>query len=295
MKAALVAACVTVIGVVLVVAIIGSCVVQNRRTGAQLCAAMLGAAPQDDATVESLSGPAAAALAAGRQLTGEDAYRFVVTLNTITNWRQLPADQILDWITDPSPARLPAAAQLDSPWPTSKFDTDQAGTQPARWSSYGQACAMVLHRADARTSTPTSTPAQPTSVTAAAPPTVATTAAPDGAQPDRTAVVAAVTGRLGAVTPEPALWEVICPTPQLDAKRTLFEQLARTSPVLSAAPGDLACYDFTTSGPARCPLVIAAAPTPAIATLNTDGILVAEPIPANSTIIKPVTVNGAAG
>lgn len=295
MKAALVAVAGAVIGVVLLVVIMGSSVVQNRRTGARLCVSMLGAGPQDDATVESLSGLQAAALAAGRQLTGEDAYRFVVTLNTITNWRQLPADQILDWITDPSPARLPAAAQLDSTWPAPKFDTDQTGTQPQRWSSYEQACAMVLHRADARTSTPTSTPAPPPSVTAAASPTVATTALLDGVQPDRIAVVAAVTGRLGAVTPEPQLWEAISPTPQLDAKRTLFEQLGRTSPVMSPAPGDLACYDFTTSGPARCSLVIAAAPTPAIATPNTDGILVAEPIPANSTIIEPVSVSEAAG
>jgi hypothetical protein len=290
MKAALVAAVVTVIGAGLVVVIMGSSVVQNRRVGTRLCTAMLGAAPEDGATVESLSGHQAAALVVGQQRTGEEAYRFVVTLNTITNWRRLPAGQILDWITGPPQAQLPAGAQLDRTWPAPEFDTGQPDTKPARQSLYEQACATILHHADGRTPTPTPPPSMP----AAAPSAAATTAAPYGVQPDRRAVAAAVMGRLGAVVSEPQLWEIISPTPQLDAKRTLFEQLARTSPVMSPRPGDLACYDFTTSGPTRCSLVIAAEPTPAMATPSADGILVAEPVPANSTIIEPAIVSGAA-
>jgi hypothetical protein len=289
MKAALMAVAVTVIGAGLVVVIMGSAAVQNRRTGTRLCTAMLGAAPEDDATVDNLSGPQATALAVGQHPFGEDAYRFVVTLNTITNWRRLPAGQILDWISDPQRAQLPAGAQIDSTWPAPEFDTRQPDTKPARRPLYEQACATILHRADARTST--STP--PPSVPVVAPSADAMTAAPDSVQPPRSAVAAAVTGRLGAVISEPQLWAAISPDPQLDAKRTLFEQLARTSPVMSPRPGDLACYDFTTSGPTRCSLVIAAKPTSAIATPNADGILVAEPIPANSTIIEPAHTNRA--
>ena len=35
-----------------------------------------------------------------------------------------------------------------------------------------------------------------------------------------------MTGQLGGAVSEPQLWQLISPTPQLDAKHTLFEQLA---------------------------------------------------------------------
>lgn len=274
----------SVVGAVLLIAVIAPPADQIRHTGVQLCTAMLGAAPDDHATVENLSGAQAAALAADRHLTGDGAYRFVATLNTIKNWRLLPADQVLDWAANPAAARLPDRAQLDSPWPAPTPDTDPPDPEQEGGTLYEQACATILRRADALTST--------TEPVRASTPTATTSNDADlGTSARRAAVVDEVIRHLGAATAESQLWATISPTPHLDAKRTLFTQLAHTAPVAQPSPGDLVCYDFTASGPARCSLVINAGPAPTIAAPDAEETLVAQPMPANRVIIEPVPVN----
>ena len=122
MKAVLAAICGVVIGAVVVVVVItGPSVAQMHQTGAQMCTAMLGIPQAISQPVASLSGGDAQNLAPGG-LTGQDAYRFVVTLNTITNWRRLPVAQVSQWISDPSPARLPKGAEVDTPWPAPQVE-----------------------------------------------------------------------------------------------------------------------------------------------------------------------------
>lgn len=234
----------------------------NRGVGEQRGqVSFVGGLAQNESSAHQI----AAALAAGRHLTGDSAYRFVTTVNTITNWRTLPADQVLDWATNPA-APLPGGAQLDLPWPPPAVAEQSNPDSESSRSLYKQACATVLRRADELTTT------RPK----------ATSPTDDG----RAAAVEEVTHKLGTPISEAQLWAVISPTPHLDAKRTLFAQLASAAPIAEPTPGDLVCYDFTTSGPARCSLVIQAGAAPAIAALNAQDTLVAQPMPANSVIIE---------
>lgn len=254
-----------------------------RHTAATLCTAMLGEPPTPTTTVADLGGPAAAAVAEHLQpaigpLTGMRAYRFVSTLNTITNWHQLAPEQLALWAGDPHNNPAPAGAHYqDDPWPSTRPDASEEektlGAEPPEGevSLYESACSHLLVRTEA---TPSSA------------------AAASGAaelihdRRSRRELVGRITARMGTTLSESALWQLVSLTPERDATRTLFDQLMAHPHALTSTPqaGDLACYDFTTAGPAHCALLLSADPA-TIAALNPAGVLIAAPIPANHTSI----------
>lgn len=285
---------------VLFVTLIAPLAVGTRDGASTLCAAMLGVPPSSGVSVTSLSGPDAEIVAAQRidnsaLPTGEDAYRFVTSLNTVTNWRQLPAVELAAWSMNPEAVPLPNGAVLDAPWPAPTVEPHPDVPDSVVPSVYEAACATVLHRADQRaTVTASSQTGTTTSVTASATgggmlASSTSLAPPVAADPQRAPLVAAVTGLIGTQVAEMELWQAISPHPELDAKQMLFEQLARSRPISPPQPGDLACYDFTVSGPARCALVIAPTATglPQIAATDNAGILTAQVVPLNVTYIRP--------
>ncbi|AYE99540.1 hypothetical protein C0J29_31745 (plasmid) [Mycobacterium paragordonae] len=260
--------------VLIVVVMVAPATATMTHTGQRICAAMLGQPPEATATVATLQDAQTQALAPAG-LTGQDAYQFVATLNTVINWRDLPAAQVSAWAANPAATPLPEGAQIDTPWPVPRSN-DPAPAFPQSVSLYESACATVLHRVDVHVANP---PHSATPITHTTP--------PDTASSQQPPIVAEVIKQLGTrISPE-VLWQWTSPTPHLDAKRTLFEQLTRTAPQAAPRPGDLTCYDYTVNGPARCALVLSLAPTPLMAATTADGILAAAPIPANSTIIGP--------
>lgn len=279
----------------LVVMITGPQGAESRRSSVQACTHMLGAPPGPEETVLSLGGPEAD-FVAGRNpasvgLTGGEAYRFVSTLNTITNWRALPPAEVAAWASAPGQLNPPAGAEFEPPWPAPELTEDQneqlaaavdsASATSTTVEAFEAACAVVLRRIDVAAEAAagmTSTPAGPT-----LPDTVA------AVSQRRAAIVNAVTARVGTVVSDSELWQLISPTPELDPRQTLLNALA-TRPdamVAVALPGDLACYDFTTTGPARCGVITSAQPS-SVTMIGADGMLTIGAIPSNSTIFRPV-------
>lgn len=279
----------------LVVIVMGPQGAESRRSSVAACTHMLGAAPGPDETVLSLGGPEADFVAshspASVGLTGGQAYRFVSTLNTITNWRALPPAEVATWVSTPDQLSPPVGAQFESPWPAPPLSDDQSQQLAAALDSpsaasrtvaaYEAACAVVLRRIDMAAETASSMPSTP------AGPTLPDTVA--AVSPRRAAIVDVVTERVGTAVTDDELWQLISPTPDLDPRQTLFSALA-TRPdamVAVALPGDLACYDFTTIGPARCGLVTTTEPS-SMTVIGSDGMLAISPRPSNSTIFRPV-------
>lgn len=274
----------------LVVLITSPQTVGTKQAAMGVCIGMLGTPPSPDSTIAGLSGPAADLVAQQRYQStpapiGAPAYLFVTTLNAVSNWRQLPITELASWLADPQASALPAGALLEQPWQEPEFTSEQyAGLQKA--SVYERACAVMLRRIDtyasvAGTATATTTrpPLEPVLPTSTLTPS-----------PNQNALVQVVTNKLGSPMTDGELWQLISPAPELDAKRMAFEQIAANpGPVIHAKPGDLACYDFTTSGPAHCSLIVTASATSEIAVIGADGKLTMQPIPFNSTIIRPIT------
>lgn len=290
-----------VLAVVVVVVIMVPQGADTRRSAAEVCTRMLGAPPAPESTVLTLGGPEADAVAAQwvaaarTPLTGAQAYRFVSTLHTLINWRRLPPAEVAAWAGAADPvATPPAGAELEAPWPAPELTTDQnaqlAATLERAQSSpdsisvadYETACAVVLRRIDVATAA-----ARATSATLPSSSTLPTAVAAISAR--RAAVVEAVTARLGTAVTDAELWQLISPTPDSDPRQTLLSALAiQPDAVVSVAlPGDLVCYDFTTSGPTRCGLITTAEPS-SMAVIGADGMLSTGPIPSNSTIFRPV-------
>lgn len=289
---------------VLFVVIISPLAVSTRQGASTLCAAMLGMPPAAGVSVTALSGNDAEILAMQRTTnsalpTGEDAYRFVTSLNGIVNWRHLPAAEVAAWSMDPASMPLPEGAVLDVPWPAPAVDPDPEIPAEITPSVYEAACATVLHRADQRAKAITSsqisstTPVGTTSIATTSvdvfTPTTMTAAPTTVADPQRAPLVAAVMGLIGTHVTEHELWQAISPRPDLDPKQMMFEQLAASRPVTPPQPGDVACYDFTLSGPTHCALVISPTATglPQIATPDSAGTLVAQVVPMNVTYLRP--------
>lgn len=279
----------------LVVIILGPQGAESRRSSVAACTHMLGAAPGPDETVLSLGGPEADFVAghnpASVGLTGAQAYRFVSTLNTVTNWRALPPAEVAAWVVDPDHVSAPVGAQFESPWPAPELTDDQNRQLAAALDSpsaasravaaFESACAVVLRRIDVAAEVASSMPSTPAGP--ALPDTVA------AISPRRAAIVDAVTARVGTVVTDAEVWQLISPTPDLDPRQTLFSALATRPDVMVAValPGDLACYDFTTTGPARCGVITTAQPS-GMTVIGSDGMLAIGPIPSNSTIFRPV-------
>lgn len=261
--------------VLIVVVMVGPATATLTHTGQRICTAMLGNPPDATATVATLQDAQAQSLAPAG-LSGQNAYRFVATLNTVINWRHLAAAQVAAWAADPSATSLPEGAQLDTPWPAPS-ETTPPTTIPRPASLYEEACAAILRRADTHVANP------PHTTTRTPNPNVPNTSS---SQPS--AIVAEVTRQLGTPMSSEALWQWISATPHLDPKRTLFEQLTRTAPVPAPRAGNLACYDFTLSGPAHCALILTSEPQPSMATIAADGVLAATPLPANCTIVETI-------
>lgn len=279
----------------LVVIILGPQGAESRRSSVAACTHMLGAAPGPDETVLSLGGPEANFVASQNPvsvgLTGGQAYRFVSTLNTIINWRVLPPAEVAAWVVDPDQVSAPVGAQFESSWPAPPLSDDQSQQLAAAVDSpsatsrtvaaFEAACAVVLRRIDVAAGVASSMPSTPAGPVL--PDTVAVVS------PRRAAIVDAVTARVGTVVTDSELWQLISPTPDLDPRQTLFSALAARpdAMVAVALPGDLACYDFTTTGPARCGLVTTTEPS-SMTVIGSDGMLAISPIPSNSTIFRPV-------
>lgn len=289
---------------VLFVILIAPLAVGTRDSASTLCAAMLGIPPSEGVSVMALSGPDAEIVAALRITnsalsTGEDAYRFVTSLNTVTNWRHLPPAEVAAWSVDPATMPLPNGAVIDAPWPAPAVEPNPDIPENIAASVYESACATVLHRADHRAKTTTSSQVSATTTvttttypgeTSANPlAPITTSPAAAVADPQRVPLVAAVSALIGTQVTEYQLWQAISPRADRDAKEMLFEELANSRPVSPPQPGDLACYDFTTSGPSRCALVIAPTATglPQIAATDSAGALVAQVVPTNVTYIRP--------
>lgn len=290
----------------LVVVIMGPQGAESRRSSVATCAHMLGTPPGPDETVLSLGGPQADLVAAqhpaGHPLTGGEAYRFVSTLNTITNWRILPPADVAAWVSAPDQvsAPVPAGAEFEQPWPAPELTADQrqqlaTAVEPSSPSTtsmspaasttvvaYENACAVVLRRIDVIAEA-----AQAGSVSSAPVPTL-----PDSVpavSQRRAQIVDAATTRIGTAMTDAELWQLISPTPDLDPRQTLLNALATNPDVLVAValPGDLACYDFTTTGPSRCGLITTAEPA-SMTVIGADGLLAIGPVPSNSTTFRPV-------
>jgi hypothetical protein len=277
-------AAVIAVPILLVVLLIGPQVTQSRQAGSAVCVAMLGYPPTPEVTVARLSGPYAESIAEqahpGTPLpVGESAYKFVTTLNTVTNWRTLVPQAVAAWAANPAKIPAPAGAIPEQPWSAAEFTEDQrellAQNTP---SAYDKACAVLLRRIEAETASATSASSQGSTAVADA---------------QRTRIVELINARIGGTTTDYELWQLVSPTPQLDARRTALAQLtANPGPLTDAAPGDLLCYDFTTWGPTHCALITTAAPHTQIAVIAADGTLTTTTAPDNSTIIHPTSTGG---
>jgi hypothetical protein len=241
-----------------------------RANSASLCEAMLGPAPQPRSTLADLAGPETVSLAgpAGRPaLTGDDAYRFVTTVNRIVNWRDLDPAAMAVWAANPDSAPPPAGAITQPPWPAPPLPEDSAETLAAAGDigPYGRACATVLARVDA---SPKPASNQP-------PP----------AEP-RTPLAETVNARIGTPSSAGELWQAVNPQPGSDARTMLLDTLVKNpaSRVYAPGPGDFVCYDFTVDGPTHCALVL---PDSTMATAAA-GTVTTAPIARVATFVRPI-------
>lgn len=286
-----VAAGVIGVPILLVVVLMSPQVAHSRQAGSAACVAMLGHPPTPESTVAGLGGREAETVAVqtyppGTLLpTGESAYEFVTTLNTITNWRALPPQAVAAWVTNPAQVPAPPGAVIEQHWSAPDFTPDQREVLARHTpSSYDKACAVMLRRIEEQTATTTATQPPPSSASPSA------ALATDG---QRTQILARITARIGTTITEADLWQLVSPTPQLDARRTAFSQLTAHPGAITddPRPGDVLCYDFTTWGPTHCALITAAASPTQIAVIAADGKLAVAIAPDNNTTIHPVSTS----
>jgi hypothetical protein len=217
------------------------------------CRVALGMAPQPTSTVAELGGQDAAAVAAtltppagsnavgaeqqtpqppvldeSALLRGERAYDFVTSLNTLDNWRALPADTLARWAIDPPSQPLPAGASLLPGLPADQINAVPADGQPA--SAYARGCATVISRA--------------TRVHVDAPGT--------DNKPPPTQVGADALAHLAALAGDPVtnleLLRVVDPSAVQDDPRQFYMNYQPTSHV---SAGEIVVYDFSIAGPAH--------------------------------------------
>lgn len=285
-----------VIGVpiLLVVVLMSPQVAHSRQAGSAACVAMLGHPPNPESTVAELGGREAETVAVqtyppGTPLpTGESAYQFVTTLNTITNWRALPPRAVAAWVANPAQVPAPPGAVIEQQWSAPDFTPDQREVLARHTpSSYDKACAVMLRRIEEQAATTSATQPPPSPPSSARPPAALAT---DG---QRTQIATRINARIGTTITEADLWQLISPTPQLDARRTALTQLTAHPGAITddPGPGDLLCYDFTTWGPMHCALITAAAPPTQIAVIAADGKLAIATAPDNNTTIHPASTS----
>ena len=254
--------------VAFVVGLAGPQAATDAANVAAFCRLALGAAPGPDTTVADLGGPDAATPAATLpdpwQLIGERAYQFVTTLNTIDNWRALPAADIAHWASDPPEGQLPAAARPLPGLPAElTVSTPAPDSQSApHLSSYAVACAGLINRS-------AHTPPAPAIATA-----TQTLVSPPA--PDPTPVIGTTISALDLLRiADPAASE---------ADPRLFYMNYPQAAGFSA--GDVVLFDFTTAGPAHFGI---ATSTQQMVTTASAGTAVAQlwPIPANASTVRP--------
>lgn len=252
---------------------------------AAICQIVMGMAPRSDSTVGQLGGSDAAAVAAtlteprgtdtGEQgssapaaphaapvdeLVGERAYAFVTSLNTLDNWRDLPADQVARWALDPPAGDAPAGAVQLAALPETQTSAVLADEQPV--TAYQRGCAATIGRATAIDVTPT------------------------GAQPGQPAPDATVLARAeGHMMSNLQLLHTINPGADKDDPRQFYLDYRPSAALRS---GDIVVYDFTLAGPAH--FGIALDEQQMLTTGSAaGGTVVVRPIPANSSAMSPTT------
>ncbi|MGD9622188.1 MAG: hypothetical protein AB7G47_19370 [Mycolicibacterium sp.] len=246
------------------------------------CQMVLGMAPQPDSTVGQLGGAEAAAVAATLtqpsaadlgtgptttipalpvdELLGERAYAFVTSLNTLDNWRTLPAEQVARWAIDPPNTAPPSGAVPLAALPEAQTSAVLVDDQPA--TAYQRGCAAVIGRATAIDVTPAGAhPGQP---------------APDPAVLAQT---------VGQVMSNVELLRTVNPGADKDDPRQFYLDYR---PATAPAPGDIVVYDFTMAGPAHFGIALDEQQMLTTGSAAGGPVLV-RPIPANSSAMSPTT------
>lgn len=198
------------------------------------------------------------------ELVGGRAYDFVSSLNTIDNWRTLPAEELLRWALNPPASTLPAGAQVLPILPENLTTAEPVESAPQ--DSYSRACAAVVSRATK------TDPPSPESRTFR--PTLETLAAAEGSVGDA----------LG-------LLRIADPAAVESDPRQFY---LRYWPVTEVQPGDIVLYDFTTAGPAHFGLALSAQAMLTTGSCCVPGPVERRPIPSNASALSITPISPAA-
>lgn len=252
------------------------------------CRTVLGTPPRPESTVAELGGaqaevvattplttssggdtedpaaPATSTVVPVPELRGFTAYDFASSLNTIDNWRTLPAEALLRWALNPPASPLPPGAQVLPALPETLTVAEPVESAPQ--DGYSRACAAVVSRATK------SEP--PNRENRSARPTVEALAAAEGT----------VTDALG-------LLRVADPAATQADPRQFYLQYW---PVTEVKPGDIVLYDFTTAGPAHFGLALSAQAMLTTGSCCSPGPVQRWPIPANASALSITPIGPAA-
>ncbi|MGV9797335.1 hypothetical protein ACWDTP_04650 [Mycobacterium sp. NPDC003449] len=198
------------------------------------------------------------------ELRGFTAYDFVSSLNTIDNWRELPAEELLRWALNPPASPLPPGAQVLPTLPETLTMADPVESAPQ--DSYSRACAAVVSRA---------TKSEP----------------PNGENRTVRPTPDALAATEGTTTDALGLLRVSDPAAAQSDPRQFYLQYW---PVTEVKPGDIVLYDFTTAGPAHFGLALSAQVMLTTGSCCVPGPVQRRPIPTNASALSITPIGPAA-